>query len=467
MNNLSILKEFDKYNRSKGLAQPTIDIQGEQMRLFDKQVKKPFKDVTRSDIEQFLNWMHEKVNGKQHYSKATIEHQKQVIKKFFKWFYERQLDIDIEKVRKQMELEGKSSLEIDTKEWELRNHRPKYPMVVDWLKYQHVPTTKTEKDVISPEIMKMMIDYCQHPQFRAILSLLWDCAMREGQLCSINIGDLSVQDGKIDITIEMDNGEKRTIPTVDSTPAMFEWLKLSIYKEQPDKPLFYSLSNRSYGRRYTSMGIYQLVVRTAKRAGIKKHVYPHLLRHSRCTYWKKTGLDSAAIKYIGLWKMHSNIPDTVYNHQTANDYRNNVLRSQGIEPIIKPENYSLSVNYCRRCGEPNDPSNPYCTKCREPLTLYALREYEIMMKSVIKQQIEEMIQSQWYKTIIQPEVKEYVTPDSDSIPDMKVRVEIPSPESEEAIDQLLKKYLIDKQEINAIKTLGLKEWSRRKRLHLL
>jgi integrase len=289
MNNSSILKEFDQYNRSKGLAEATIDIQGEQMRLFDKQVQKPFKDVARSDIERFLNWMHEMVNGKPHYSKATIEHQKQVIKKFFKWFYERQLDTDIEKVRKQMENEGKSSLEIDTKEWELRNHRPKYPMVVDWIKYQHVPTTKTEKDVISPEIMKKIIDYCQHPQFRAILSLIWDCAMREGQLCGISIGDLIIHDGKIDIIIEMDDGEKRTIPTVDSTPALFEWLKHSMYKEQPDKPFFYSLSNRSFGQRYSSMGIYQLVVRTAKRAGIKQRVYPHLIRHSRCTYWKKTG----------------------------------------------------------------------------------------------------------------------------------------------------------------------------------
>jgi len=59
MDNFSILKEFDLYNRSKGLAEPTIHIQGDQMRLFEKQVKKPFKDVTRCDIEQFLNWMHE------------------------------------------------------------------------------------------------------------------------------------------------------------------------------------------------------------------------------------------------------------------------------------------------------------------------------------------------------------------------------------------------------------------------
>jgi integrase len=466
MINFSILKDFDRYNRSKGLAEPTIDIQGEQMRLFEKQVKKPFKDVTRRDIEQFLNWMHEKVKEKQRYSKATIEHQKQILKKFFKWFYERQLDKDIEKVRKQMELDGKSSLEIDAKEWELRTHRMKYPMVVDWIKYQHVPTTKTENDVISPDVMKKMIDYCQHPQFRAILSLLWDCAMREGQLCSITIGDLIIHDGKIDIVIEMDDGEKRTIPTVDSTPALFEWLKHSVYREQPDKPFFYSLSNRSYGKRYTSLGIYQLVVRTAKRAGITKHVYPHLIRHSRCTFWKKTGLDSATIKHIGLWKMHSNIPDTVYNHQTANDYRNDVLRSQGIEPIVKPENYPLRVNYCRRCGEPNDPTNPYCAKCREPLTEYALREYDLLIKSVIQQQIQEMIQSQWYKSLTQPEVNEYITPDDDPFPNMKITAETPSPEMETPIDQLLKKYLSDKQEFDAIKTLGLKEWGRRKRLHL-
>jgi hypothetical protein len=59
MNNCSILKEFDQSNRSQGLAEPTIDIQGDQMRLFEKQVQKPFQDVTRRDIEQFLEWMHE------------------------------------------------------------------------------------------------------------------------------------------------------------------------------------------------------------------------------------------------------------------------------------------------------------------------------------------------------------------------------------------------------------------------
>jgi len=94
--NQPLLNAFCDHNRAKRLSQHTIDIQGQQMRLFDKNVNKPFQDITRTDIERFL----EHVNTC--YAERSVNHMKMVLKKFFKWFSEKQLGTEIEKIQKDM-----------------------------------------------------------------------------------------------------------------------------------------------------------------------------------------------------------------------------------------------------------------------------------------------------------------------------------------------------------------------------
>jgi len=108
-------------------------------------------------------------------------------------------------------------------------------------------------------------------------------------------------------------------------------------------------------------------------------------------FWKKNHVDSTTIKYIGLWKMNSTIPDTVYNHQVANDYRNNMICAVtgAPPPEFVPEKNPLQNIICGRCGESNTSSNNYCFKCKEPITAFSKKKSQSEL-DVIKTQMKEM-----------------------------------------------------------------------------
>jgi len=405
MGNEKYIKEFEKYNRSKGLAHTTIDHQTRVMNIVKKHIRRDFKTITRTDVENYLLFLQD--NG---YSKSSMELTKVIVKKFFKWMHDNQMKKEISKIREKMLKNGKTQLEIDRKEWELRNYRPKYQMCVAWISPKPVKTNKTEKDIFTPEEIYKMINACDHPQHKALISLMWDCALRVGQTCDIKLGDLTIKGNKIDISFKLDWDEVRTIPAIESTPTLFEWLNNHPYKNQPDKYLFISMSPCNYGNRYAEMGVYGILERIRKRAGLKKHIHPHLIRHSRITYWKRNMVDSSTIKFIGLWKMDSPIPDTVYNHQNANDYRNNVITATTGIPTIETalETNPMNINYCSRCGEGNPATNQYCLKCREPQTGLAKQKQEEMIKQQITEQVKELLRRE-----TEPDVRTYDKPIED------------------------------------------------------
>jgi hypothetical protein len=64
--------------------------------MFDKKVDKPFQDIIRTDIESYLEY------GNTYYRKSTVEQIKMVLKKFFKWYSEKQLGTEIEKMQQEM-----------------------------------------------------------------------------------------------------------------------------------------------------------------------------------------------------------------------------------------------------------------------------------------------------------------------------------------------------------------------------
>lgn len=91
-----------------------------------------------------------------------------------------------------------------------------------------------------------------------------------------------------------------------------------------DKPIFTTLDGKSLTRTY----IHEMVSRYAKKAGIKKRVYPHLLRHSFATDFYRQTLNIAELqKALG----HSDIKTTmIYTHIAAADLSKSM---RGFNPL--------------------------------------------------------------------------------------------------------------------------------------
>jgi integrase/recombinase XerC len=68
-----------------------------------------------------------------------------------------------------------------------------------------------------------------------------------------------------------------------TTDAIAQWLEVSRGVRPDDSPLFTALDFHNSGHRLTGDGIRKIVVRLCAKAGIKKVMSPHRIRHSAIT----------------------------------------------------------------------------------------------------------------------------------------------------------------------------------------
>ena len=113
----------------------------------------------------------------------------------------------------------------------------------------------------------------------AILRLLWDNAIRRGELVSTNIEDF--RDDRLWI-LRKGQIQKQPIDLAARTvAAVQEWL--TVREGQANEPIFIALDGRSHGKRLSGRSVARVVDWTSTDAGVEKHMSPHRVRHSSIT----------------------------------------------------------------------------------------------------------------------------------------------------------------------------------------
>jgi hypothetical protein len=107
------------------------------------------------------------------------------------------------------------------------------------------------------------------------------------------------------------------------------------------------------------------VQQIAKKAGIKKRVYPHLFRHTRATHLAKHLTEQELKIYFG-WTMGSDMPST-YVHLSGKDIEQKILQLSGIVQKEKEGAPIIPTIYCFRCHERNSIGDRFCKRCGEEL----------------------------------------------------------------------------------------------------
>ena len=117
----------------------------------------------------------------------------------------------------------------------------------------------------------------------ALLRLLWGNALRRGEISQTNINDFDAESQTLSIMGKGQGREKQIISLPpQSARALSEWL-IARGESDPDAPLFIAIDNANYGQRLSGNGIYTIVDRLCKKAGISKKMSPHRIRHSSIT----------------------------------------------------------------------------------------------------------------------------------------------------------------------------------------
>ena len=115
----------------------------------------------------------------------------------------------------------------------------------------------------------------------ALIRLLWDNALRRGEVSGANVGDFDAKGRSLWIKGK-GRIEKSAINLNPVTvTAICDWLDTRSAVSSSD-PLFISLDHPSGGR-LQGRGIHQMIDRRSKQAGITKQMSPHRVRHSAIT----------------------------------------------------------------------------------------------------------------------------------------------------------------------------------------
>jgi site-specific recombinase XerD len=170
-------------------------------------------------------------------------------------------------------------------------------------KSSYLPGVLSQREVIH------LLSSTANLKHRTILGVLYSAGLRIGEVINLNVHDLDID--RMQITIRQAKGRKdRNVMLAESIlPLVMNYL--NTYKP---KTFFIEGSN---GNRYAPGSIRSFLKKSCAKAGIKKRVTPHTLRHSYATHLIENGV---GLRHIQELLGHSK-PETtmIYTHIAKKD----------------------------------------------------------------------------------------------------------------------------------------------------
>jgi site-specific recombinase XerD len=149
--------------------------------------------------------------------------------------------------------------------------------------------------ILSPEEVARVIDAARNLYHRAMLMTLYSCGLRRIEVCRLKVTDIDSQRMMLRVT-HGKGGVDRDVPL---SPKLVETLREYWRWMRPKTYLFPGIENGwRADKPITAKMVWAAVDYAAKRAGITKHVSPHLLRHSYATHQLEAGMDLKTLQVL-------------------------------------------------------------------------------------------------------------------------------------------------------------------------
>lgn len=169
-------------------------------------------------------------------------------------------------------------------------------------------------EVLTPAEVGALLAACGRPGWRdvrdrTVIAVLYATGCRASEVCTLDAGDVDLHAGTLRVC---GKGDKQRVVLLDDQAR--ELLRIwcvavrPLFSAHASGPLFYG----RHGQRLRRDRVYDLVVAAGRRAGLAKHVYPHLLRHTNATGLLEGGAD---IRQVQELLGHESIATTArYTH---------------------------------------------------------------------------------------------------------------------------------------------------------
>ena len=177
---------------------------------------------------------------------------------------------------------------------------------------EELPLAKSQSklpSVLSKEEVKSLFDSTLNVKHRFVLMLLYYSGIRLHELLHLKWEDFDFERGTIHLRV--------TKGSRDRIVFLHERIKIFVQEFGLKGEGFVFLSNRD--KKYNQRSVQMIVKNASKRAGIKKRVTPHALRHSFATHLLEAGADIRSIQSL---LGHKNLQTTqIYTHVANKDMR--------------------------------------------------------------------------------------------------------------------------------------------------
>ena len=178
--------------------------------------------------------------------------------------------------------------------------------------YLHLPEIKkvnTLPVVLSKQEVWAMLKTCTLLKHKVLIGLLYGCGLRCLEARSIRLQDLDFDRRQLKV-VQGKNKKDRYVPLSEH---IIRGLRKFISAEKPADYLFgganiVGRAGGDFDSRYSQKGVQWAVKEASKKAGIKKEVHVHTLRHTCATHLLEDGMDIVSVKnFLG----HENIETTM------------------------------------------------------------------------------------------------------------------------------------------------------------
>lgn len=261
-----LLAEFERKMTIQRYSVSSIQNYASAVNSFLQVAKKKFNcpdELTEKEIEKYLHWKIEKHN-------ISASYQRMIVASIEK-FYSTVLNKDL-KIKHLYPARKSKSL-------------PKY---------------------LTMQEIKKIIDATENLKHACIIKLLYGCGLRLSELLNLKITDVD----SASMLILIRNGKGNKDRAVMLPPSLLNGMRTYVKRYKPKE---YLIEGQTGGK-YSPKSVQTIVKSAAQKAGIKKKVTPHILRHSFATHLLENGTD---VRYIQELLGHQSVKTTeIYTHVT-------------------------------------------------------------------------------------------------------------------------------------------------------
>ncbi|MEX2193032.1 MAG: tyrosine-type recombinase/integrase [Nitrosarchaeum sp.] len=275
--------------------------------------------------------------------------------------------------------------------WMRGGQGSEYPPEVKWIKMKQVPPLSvTEKDLISYDECIRITEKATNLRDKALFQCKLDAGCRMGEILTVQVGEVELNDIGAVLQSDGKTGKAPLILTW-SAKTLAMWLNIHPFRDNPSAPLW-PLLDRDKPMQMSYAAAYQVFRKCVKRSGIKKRVWPHLLKHVSCSYDSEIGLPESYRKYKHHWTPGSKMA-RVYEHLSSSIIPKIQAESMKLmnHPIDESKIRKIELKTelsrkCNRCEFENARDSIYCNRCAFPL-----KEREQFEKSLEQARLETVI----------------------------------------------------------------------------